>query len=194
MRVLKSLLCVLFCLFLTSQISFGQGAAPTFAQPNYKPTPFTLAGQLLNLKNAYAYGVTPGALLDTMSSTTKYLNIAIESPAGTAWVAPDTFGVYPVYGTGKITFDLNVNTISGTPVGTVFLQESVNGILWSPCIAGSYTDLADTLVAAGGLMKYSFTREKIAPYYRIGITVTGTQSITIQSYYFIQYPNYIANK
>lgn len=179
---------------LISVASFGQKTIPL---PSTIPTPGAFTGQLLNLSNTY-----PSATNDTATNTTAlYLTVA-------AWNTTTLLPyIYPLFGSGTITFVVNGVKISGTPAGSITLEESTDGTHWAqsrvsidPVISSTrtvsaldsntatYTMLyADmyTILNVSTTQAFSINLpSKPVPYYRIKILGVGTQTSSWKAWYF----------
>ena len=111
---MKKLL-ILSAILFTSVVSFGQ--ANPYPAPNSQPAPFTMTGQMLNTSSTFIYEV-----LDTATDAQTLYLYTCKYDATTHLPV-----VYPVYGYGTISFIVKSLKISGTPAGTVSLEESFDG-------------------------------------------------------------------
>lgn len=169
--------------------------ATAMAQKLAVPPPNSLkggniTGQMLNLSNTYV-----GSRLDSLTNaTTKYFNICqIRTTTG----LPVNFGLYDK---GKLSIIVSGLKISGTPAGTVTVEQSFDGVTWAPVrtkmpprISGVSTDTTGVIYTSDATYTYQNPDEytivntsaaqgfsidldvKYGYFYRVNITTTGTQ-------------------
>lgn len=141
---MKKLFGVVILLLLASA-SFAQITGKTILAPNTAPTPTTLYGRMLNLSNTHAY-----ASLDTLYGSNK-----LYSTTGSWSTSTGLPLVYPVAGTGPITFTVGALHASATssvnPVVTSQLQSSSDGITWAnvPSVSALTVTANSTTVPVG---------------------------------------------
>lgn len=165
---MKRLFAFLMCV-LVSTCAMAQAKS---AAPLTDRDAFTVTGQLVNLSNSIA-----GATNDTANNAaTIYLTLAKWSSTG----VPSAFGLM---GNGSLSVVVNGVKITGTPAGTIRLEESPDGVHWGPCPSGAFVDAVDTILNVATVQKYTFSREvKLSPFYRAAITTIGTQSSSWQAW------------
>ena len=198
----------------------GQPTAQTFGHPLYYPSPYTIAGQMIRVDNPYAYeqfNVKPFiaySFLDTTSTgtSTMYLYISTNgkyvSPAVTPRALADTFVPYPIYATGSLEIAAFFIKVSGTPAGSITIEESNNGYSWAPVhlsdarvvssvntgTVTAYNSLSapDSMQIANvaTVQKYAWHFPiKYDFFYRANISTTGTETGTVQMFYAFNYNN-----
>jgi hypothetical protein len=166
-------LLTLFAL-LISFASFGQPLT------HNETIPFIIKGQMLQSGKTYT-----GNFLDTVTDAgTIYLYTCVGSNG--------SLRQGPVYGTGDLEVKFWYTKISGTPAPIIRLESSFDSTNWAN--EPYYTNYTDTL--AIGAVQPTFNKtwyisNKVAPYYRIKITVSGTQSSSYMAQYFLNKRNYI---
>lgn len=200
-RILVALIAVL-CFGTTYAQPFKSPTAQTFSNPNFYPTPNVQVGQLLDITNSYYYlNVTPfvkNSFKDTTTTgtATKYLYVAIRGTLSSPTVAPvvaaDTFVPYPIWADGTISFVVSGIKVSGTPAGSITVEQSADGLIWSPVhtsnnrVAAGTMSSPDTLVINSGssIQAYSWDYPvKFQPYYRLNISTTGTETSSWRAWY-----------
>lgn len=192
---------------LCTVVSYGQPfkspTVQTFSNPNYWPTPYIQVGQMLDITNSYYYlNVTPfvkNSFKDTTTTgtATKYLYVAIRGTLASPTVAPvsavDTFVPCPIYGVGVLSFMVSGIKVSGTPAGSITVEQSPDGLVWSPVHTSNQRILyaagvtaPDTLVINSGtaIQAYSWDYPvKYMAYYRLNISTTGTETSSWRAWY-----------
>lgn len=138
------------------------------------PTPYAQTGQMLNLSNTNA-----NATLDTATNaTTLYLATASYNSSGLPVK-------YAVYGQGLFSVIVKGLKISGSPSGSLKLQESYDGTNWADCRAIRVADAVDTILNQSAAQYFSFDREySFAPYHRVAITTGGSQVSSWAAWWF----------
>lgn len=163
------LLALLFCATLFTAPSIAQVVMSS-------PTPGTVTGQLLVPGKTYT-----GTYKDTFNNAgTNYLFICTGRNG-----ALDTGAVW---GFGFFQISFTETKISGAPYGNVRVEQSFNGVDWYPAVYYPNTNYQDTTIidSAATTRSRTYTVLKVAPYYRLNIKLTGTQSSSWVSQYFLQ--------
>lgn len=173
---------LLFIAVICSFSSFAQPGKPP--APNTAPNAYVWTGQMLNTANTYV-----GSRLDTATNSTPlYLSVCQTATTGLPVV-------YPLFGSGTMSFLLTGIKISGTPAGTAILEESYDGVIYGPVhtsnnglpatattgtVTTTYTNTTpDVLTIANVATVQGITLNlptNPAPFYRWNITGSGTQT------------------
>lgn len=175
---MKKLLFV-FAFFFSLCTAYGQTKPPA---PDTLMSGYEQFGQMLNLSTTIAYETLDTATTSS-SATTLYLTVCQYSK---------TTGLpllYPLIGTGSISFIVKGLKISGTPSGVVLLQGSNNGRDWAQLGSARTIVTADTMTITNvtGAQTYPWAlTEKDFLYYRLAIIIpSGTQSTSWSAWYYL---------
>ncbi len=152
---------------LLSATTYAQYNAPNAPVVNYGT--YEIGGQLVNNANTNAKPV-----LDTVTTS---------SSASTIYLYTSTYAatggtLYPLSGTGAISFTILGTKISGTATGSVALQGSIDGVQWGPVHEGTILS-SDTLQIANQTTNfYAWSiGSKRFRYYRLCVIIpSSTQS------------------
>lgn len=173
----------LFAILISFSVSFGQSLT--------SPTPGVTTGQMLNTSNTH-----PSQTNDTLTDAgTLYLSITQWTTAVSTTRLP---ALYPLYGSGTLSIIINGVKITGTPAGTVSLEESTDGVHWAqvrlsvmPIIATADTAYVYTFYDLLTIANVSTTQSlswnlatKPVPYYRLKIAGSGTQTSSWKAWFY----------
>lgn len=169
----RLLLALLFCAtFLTS---------PTQAQVVQNiPSPGTLTGQLLIPNKTYT-----GTFIDTFTNAGTYYLTIVSGRSGSTANPLDTAAIW---GSGLLQISFTETKISGAPYGNARIECSPDGVKWYPAAYYPNTNYQDTTIidSLAGSRSRTYNVVKTMPYYRLKVILTGTQSTSWVSQYFLQ--------
>lgn len=140
------------------------------------PTPGSITGQLLTVAKTYT-----GTYKDTFTNAgTNYLTIV------TGRNGSLTAG--PTWGAGLLQIAFTETKISGAPYGNARIEMSFDGTNWYPAVYYPSTNYQDTTLidSLAATRSRTYNVVKVAPYYRLKVVLTGTQSTSWVSQYFLQ--------
>lgn len=180
----------LFLFFALLATAFSYGQVVALPAPNKMPSPYEQYGQLLNLANTNKNEVLDSATTSS-SATTVYLTTAQYSTTTSLPI------LYPIIGSGSISFTISVLKYSGTVTGSVVLQGSDDGVQWGPMHTGSIVS-SDTFVLANvaGAQMYTWsTDSKRYRFYRLVVILpSSTQGISFSGFYYLNKSYFYNNK
>jgi hypothetical protein len=142
--------------------------------------PFTVWGQMLVPAKTYA-----GTYRDTVTNASTIYLTTCKGSNGSL-----TAGA--VYGQGVMNISLSCTKITGAPFGSAKLEQSYDGSNWymaSPTYNNQMDSLIIDSVSATKTKTWTIA-DNCAPYYRVKLTLTGTQSSSYISQYFLNRKTY----
>lgn len=184
---------ILFVFIALLALTQAQGQTNPYPSPIAMPAPNVFRAQMLNVSNTI-----PNAVLDTATDATAlYLTLAKRTSTGLATA-------YPLYRSGSLSITVTGVKISGTPAGSITVEQSYDGSVWAPIhyatavplssltstsVTTTYTSsdvFTITNVATVQANSWDFPK-KYAPYLRVKIAGTGTQTSSWRAFFtFLQ--------
>jgi hypothetical protein len=164
---------------LLSVTAFAQ--IPSLPAPNTAPSAYEQVGQMLNLSSTVRYEV-----LDTITTSSSTVTLYLAT-ANYSFITGLPV-LYPVIGTGTISFVISGLKISGTLSGNATVQGSDDGVRWAQ-IRNNTLVSGDTLTIGSGTAAQTYSWDfssKRYRYYRLAIVIpTGTQQSSWSAVYFL---------
>ena len=144
------------------------------------PTPGSLTGQLLVPGKTYT-----GTFVDTFTNAGTFYLTIVSGRSGSSTNPLDTAAIW---GAGLLQISFTETKISGAPYGNARIEQSPDGVKWYPAVYYPNANYQDTTLidSAATTRSRTYNVPKVAPYYRLKVILTGTQSTSWVSQFFLQ--------
>jgi len=166
-------------LVILAAILIGYAAT---AQTVHSTNGNSIYGQLLKQSNVYSNAV----YTDTVTNAATLTLGMLTAKHGAA---------YPIYNGGVMAIQVQGVTVSGKPLGGIYIQGSTDSIHWAN--TNYYTTYADTTGIDSATVTFSktFYCNKILPYTRVFINQRGTAVVSyVSNYWYTKASNINLNK